>query len=585
MALTSLLTHLVGAHLLTKVGGGLTKPAEEWAAQQVRCAMPVTIPEPGDLLEAYVRGYMAERQVKEYMCLWGIPWQKDRLANYNSAHTWQKATANTWGRITESKQGLPTIEQGLTMLNREIINPILMDHLLIQHGIMDQEYRDALINLRFEIPGPSDLVRFAVRHVFEPDIVRRFGFNEEINPDFLLWHERQGFGYPFTIKHPRFGEWKNATWAQAHWWAHWVWPSPTQGYLMFQQLRKGRHAQRFPEADEHPVFEFEDLLLMLRGNDYPVGFRKNLAAISYRVPGFRQVRQLRQQEVIDEKEHVAMYQDMGYSARDSNNLQRSDFRVISSAKRRAVEQQARSAFAKGYDLGAFDSGAFFQLLTRHGLTDQEARDTLELAAVDQRIDKFKFVVGQVRSQVLRGIIDLPTARQKLTTLGMAAERREEYLSRWGLILESGRRTISAGKIVKWACDGFITLGQAGQRLRNLGYPDSDITGFLAEIGTCVSLRVARAAAEEARARQQTLRQQQRAIRELRQALRQSQSDLSRHGSPAQLAKWFWKCLIPRDQVFKRLEAMGWPDADIIRHIDSSRPKEVGSCFPTQPPGR
>src|SRR6516225_9683077 len=154
--------------------------------------------------------------------------------------------------------------------------------------------------------------------------------------------------------------------------------------------------------------------------------------------GFRQVRQLRQQEVIDEQEHVAMYQDMGYSPRDANNLQRSDFRVIRSAKRRAVEQQARSAFAKGYDLGAFDDGTFVQLLSRHGLTDQEARDTLELAAVDQRIDKFKFVVGQVRSQVLRGIIDLPTARQKLTTLGMAALRRDEYLSRWGLILESGR---------------------------------------------------------------------------------------------------------------------------------------------------
>ncbi len=81
---------------------------------------------------------------------------------------------------------------------------------LIQFDGLDLQYHDAFVDHAWKIPGATDLVRFAVREVFDPD--------PAINLEVMRgWIQKQGL---------------KGVWADAYWAAHWELPSVSQVYNM-----------------------------------------------------------------------------------------------------------------------------------------------------------------------------------------------------------------------------------------------------------------------------------------------------------------------------------------------------------------
>lgn len=551
------------------------------------------VPGPGELLDAYRRGLLSLTDVQKALGLHGIAFFPTGGQPDPGWLDEEKKAAKLWKAAYNAGRILPTDGELLVLWNRYILSQDQVEWYRQAKGWENAQIWGEYNRLRNDVPGPSDLVRFSVRHAFEPDLIQRFGFDAEKRDSLDWFHQQQGMGWNLLDdEHIRrwsrfnrdaglsdarsFGEFQRAgfdrvTWADMYWWSHWVWPSPTQSYMFLQQLRPGRHRERFPNEEEHPQFTVEDLNYMLRGNDYPPSFRPLLRAISYRVPGFRQVRQMREQDVIDQQEHREMYRDMGYSLRDATNLEQSDYRKILDTRNAKMEREARGALEKAWELGAISDDEFFQRLEQSGLTREEAQQTLQLALATRRMQLLQRVQRHVHRQYIRGQITRTDAQTTLTNVGMEQTVVSTRLTEWDIELNGDVRLVSAQKAVKWACDGIIDLPSLVSRLRNLHYLEPDIEAWVAEAAQCVAGRAARAAAQRVRDERQRVRDLRRAIVEGRADIRWNQGQLARSGTQEQLANWYWQGLIPLGAVNERLTGLGYQPADIERHLLATKP--------------
>lgn len=135
------------------------------------------------------------------------------------------------------------------------------------------------------IPGVQDIIRFAVREVYSPEIASKFGYSEDFPESVLPDAERVGLTKAELMK---------------YWGAHWELPSTLQGYEM---LRRG-------------IITEDELKLLLRTLDIMPFWREKLLNISWEIPTRVDVRRFWEMRVIDEARLREIYAALGYHGRD-----------------------------------------------------------------------------------------------------------------------------------------------------------------------------------------------------------------------------------------------------------------------------
>jgi len=174
------------------------------------------------------------------------------------------------------------------LYNRGQLSPIQAHNHLTRAGLRDAD-ATAVIELFSLIPGPSDLVRFAVREVFSPEVVRDFELDADLPEEFVQHAATVGL---------------NAEWARAYWRAHWTLPSVSQGYEM---LHRG-------------VIDEGQLDLLLRTQDINPFWREKLKEISYDPYTRVDVRRMRATGVLSPEEVKKAYLDQGYDEARAQKL-------------------------------------------------------------------------------------------------------------------------------------------------------------------------------------------------------------------------------------------------------------------------
>lgn len=118
-----------------------------------------------------------------------------------------------------------------------------------------------------QYPGVPDLIRFAVREVYTPEIRDRFRLTEDYPDDFRKEARKAGLS-------PEDSE--------RYWASHWDLPSITQGFEMFQRR----------------IITEDDLKLLLRAQDVMPFWRDKLIQLSYRVLRLVDIDRFYEQRVI-----------------------------------------------------------------------------------------------------------------------------------------------------------------------------------------------------------------------------------------------------------------------------------------------
>src|SRR3972149_8120386 len=113
----------------------------------------------------------------------------------------------------------PAPGETLDLLNRGDFSEAEARKALQDSGIR-AEYIDSILGLRNQIPGASDVLRFALREVYNPELVARYRMLEGF-PDAAQADARRAGLDPETML--------------KYWAAHWTLPSREQGYEMFHR--------------------------------------------------------------------------------------------------------------------------------------------------------------------------------------------------------------------------------------------------------------------------------------------------------------------------------------------------------------
>lgn len=285
-------------------------------------------------------------------------------------------------------------------LRRGEISEAQFRHVLTKQGI-ERQYHDALVELRHVLPSVTDMVRFAVREVYNPPLRKALGIDAEYPPAFT----EQAALHGLSEEH-----------AREYWAAHWRLPSARQGY---QMLWRGE-------------IEPDDLDNLLKALDYPPMWRDRLANIAHIVPGRIDLKRMFKLGIKTRAEVYEGYVKIGYAPADAESMtQIAEAEVGAGTTRETWASKARNRlYTVAHDEyldWSIDADIARSTLAQIDIPDGEI--TLILAAWDaeQSIARLELTPAQVKKAYYKGLYDLPTALTELQQRGMTLEDADTFL--------------------------------------------------------------------------------------------------------------------------------------------------------------
>lgn len=342
----------------------------------------------------------------------------------------------------------------------EVIDDEEKNKLLKRLGLYESYDIDNFEYMSHAIPGINDLVRFMTRDVADEDVVAKFGYD-----DF--------FDDKWTGKIKEWGQRQNFTdeAAKAYWRAHWQLPAISQVYEMHHRLRPEKG---LVDSNDNPLtVSKEDVADVLRINDMSPGWVDKLVAISERIPGLRQIRNLYETDVWEKDQVQSAFQDQGFSLDNAKSL--ADWLVIGSAESKARQtgrvgpNLALNAFLEG----AIDANNYTQLLTEVGIPDDIAKNIVRVARGKANIADQKQRAAALKKAFIGGAFGEGQYKTKLMNAGTDADRADQIVSRDKDIKDSRFKPIQMSKMCHLVGQGYMSMDDYMSRARNLGYSDAD----------------------------------------------------------------------------------------------------------------
>jgi hypothetical protein len=330
--------------------------------------------------------------------------------------------------------------------------PFDIDGTLAKYGY-NEDARGVIAELDQLIPGPSDLVRMAVREAFDPGLAQSLGYVSPAPGDFDLWMARQGY---------------SKEWSDRYWWAHWDLPSVTQGFEMFHRLRG--------------EFTEDDLRQLLRVLDIPPLWHDRFIKIAYRPLTRVDVRRMYALEVLDESGVRDAYLDIGYSPENADRM--TEFTKRFSApdedgELKEMRDMAQTTIRQGYRRGVISREEAVDYLVLSGYQEDVAEFLLTIDDValglrpdlDGDLDVRALSLGIIRSAYQEGLWDRGRASTELEAIGYLPASADLILSLEDLDREREITTLEVSIVRELYQRGAIEEVEAAGKLDDLGISD------------------------------------------------------------------------------------------------------------------
>lgn len=485
-------------------------------------------------------------------------------------------------------QYVPTIPETNLLRNRNLIDDQLCEFMHTMNCEHNRPLAQAMKELRYEIPGASDLIRFAVREAFTPEIVQRYGYHKEFPRQILEWMEKQGYGQNIgrlpqgcTYEDGSPADTDILTWIWLYWFAHWELPSPTQGYEMVFRLYPNSDYGASPDALRiGETFSENDMATLLKTQDYPVYWRNKMLAINY-LPYTRvDTRRMFNLGIINEAQVYHSYRAQGYPDDRAKGLLRFAERERQLYQ---VSQNFREikTFTQLYVDGFISIERLRELLGLMGLTDTAIQRNIELATMRYKIREYKDTIAALQTEFNHGQIDEIALREQLSVLGMvpaAIDRQIRIMIRRRI---AKIKPATVAKLIRWMKMGIIGEVEFTNRLIALNYTLRDIGFMIRQARAEVFLQQQQAALRSNQQFMKNLqRQQKEQVREVKQAVKERIAadkervkTLKERANKAlapftekNLVTWGKKKLLTPEQIRDILTMKGWRAGAILSFL-------------------
>ena len=554
-------------------------------------------------------------QICDYLIEYLYPVKVPDQGTIDTLYTFGEIDRSHWSCLTRMGGHQPALQERAVHARRSAptADDLIRYYMRYQHrmpelpdrmrraGWMDSADQDVIrVNSVF-LPPPSDIIRFAIKDVFDPAKLGRAEMVAELKQQVGLQELFDAQGLSDTVVTTRDGRTQQVPTSLLYWLASYDEISPTQVFEMLHRLRPNRLARyRLPGPSGTTVtpdaVTIDTVRKLLKEKDYNPIWRDRLAAISYRViprsdlfkiyllGGFGLQKGTAgmpagpttpaAQMAPAERELHESFLDFGYSEVDAARQTYTTARDYELRRLTPFTRKAIGRTCASYTVGVITRDeALARLREVLPFSDDAGR---HLADCDTAVSQghTRETIAAVRRIFTRGIGSEPEVRRMLADAGIVDNRIDEYLSRWKLVKLGGRRHVVAGQLKQQYLEGQISRGEYLDRLERMGFERGDAARIVrhTEIGKEKADRKLRER-QQAAERRQAERDAREAQREGRETERLAQTRLARFlaGRPkADLKKWLQQRTISEAEVRETLALTGMVGPDIDRWIIDAR---------------
>lgn len=349
------------------------------------------------------------------------------------------------------------IQELLKIAGTVVLDPITVRACFLRGEIDDSQLRNMLHANRLSdesiellkklyeiIPPVQDIITMAVREVFSPDIIAKFGQMQDFPPEFGAWAKKQGL---------------TEFWAKNYWAAHWSLPSPLQAFEMLHR----------------DVIDKAELDTLLRALDIMPYWRGKLTQIAYRPFTRVDVRRMYDRGVLDESAVTRAYKDIGYDDNKAVVMTQFTKAFVAEPERQLTKADILSLYKKR----GLTEAETVQRLMALGYPEDIAWLLLYRAAFEVESSMKTKAVSSVKKLYVAGKITETDAISKLSGYNMAATEINQSLEVWDLDRMNKVRSLTVKDIERFYKENIISIEATMVELRELGYNLQDSQRFIA----------------------------------------------------------------------------------------------------------
>jgi hypothetical protein len=332
---------------------------------------------------------------------------------------------------------LPSYTQATQMLFRGEITQAQFDNLLKALDFAPT-WRGKLAAIAQAIPGVSDMIRFAVREVYDPASRARL----QLDADYPQRFTEEAAKHGLSEEH-----------AKDYWAAHWNLPSRLEGATM---LHRG-------------LISETEYAALLKALDFSPTWRDKLEAIARLVPGRIDLRRFYTAGIIDAAETKAGYVRLGYSEQDADRLTA----LAKTGSASKTKDLTAAQLAAEYLNLHIDRAAYLAALDKLGYSADEAEALATLAdskRVTRARDQF---ITRIHSQFVGHKIDAPAARAALTDARVTPAAIDLIMTEWEHEQAVNVRRLTQAQVLKAYKNGLVTQAVAHDTLTDQGLPTAE----------------------------------------------------------------------------------------------------------------
>jgi hypothetical protein len=429
----AILAGLGGAAVFQFISG--LNPLKTVAEQTGNRLFPLQRVDPATAARLYVLGKITHEEYLGILRVHGLPERqadllKDAVKRYLDASEVVAAYYREQGPGQPSESDLNAIAQRL-----------------IERGFSEDDAKKYAL-IAHPYPSPSDVIVWAVREAFSPDVVQRWGLDEAYPAELDVWGRAVGWT-PEVLKY--------------YWRAHWQWPSPTQAAEFV-------HRTNVPWW-QGPKFSEQDYAMILRLADYVPGTIPLFKSILYNPFTRVDIRRMHKLGVIKNEDLVYAYKELGYDDWHAQKL--AEFTIKYNADEEPTEERllTRSLIERAYDLGLINDDEAIKMLRDLGYAEDKARLIVSILKTDKDMDRAEDFIGLYITQYKNGLIDEIRLRRKLMDLGLSLDMIEHYVTLAKEKAEQPEKIPSKTDIKALYSYGYITRAEAKDALMRLGLSD------------------------------------------------------------------------------------------------------------------
>jgi len=303
-----------------------------------------------------------------------------------------------------------------------------------------------LLSVTEYFPPAPDLVRFAVREVYTPDVVEKYGMLEDLPEKYL--QEAEKAGLPEEQ-------------AKNYWASHWQLPSPNMGFEMFQR----------------GIITEDELKTLLRTLDIMPGWRDNLIKLNYNVLTRVDVRRMWDMGVITEFDDlITQYRNVGYSPENARKM--ADFTVKYTSNE--MEGITRANIGDAYMLGIYGEDTLYYYLLELEKSPTFAAFWKEYYIWKRTEKRVREREDEITEMYMNGGIEYDDIRQLLISDGASVDYINYFLQKMQSKTRGNIKQPSRDDVTRWLITGVIPDSTYYRYMRKMGYTDETIQYYYTE---------------------------------------------------------------------------------------------------------